>query len=38
MAVADADRDDAREGVEIPLARLVVHILHVPFDDQQRIR
>ena len=37
MAMADGDRDDAGEGVEILLARLVPHVLHVAFDDQQRI-
>ena len=37
MAVADGDGDDAGEGVEILLARLVPQVLHVPFDDQQRI-
>ncbi len=37
MAVADRDRDDAGEAIEILLARFVPHILHVPFDDQQRI-
>ena len=29
MAVADADRDDAGKGVEIPPAGLVPHVLHV---------
>ena len=37
MAMADADRDDAGEGIEIPPARLVPHVLHVAFDDHQRI-
>ena len=37
MAVPDADGDDSGEGIEIPLARFVVHILHVAFDDQQRV-
>ena len=33
----DADRHDAGEGVEVPPARLVPHVLHVPFDDHQRV-
>ena len=37
VAMADADRDDAGEGVEVSPARLVPHILHVPFDDHQRL-
>ncbi len=37
MAMADADGDDAGERVEIPPARLVPHVLHVAFDDHQRL-
>ena len=37
MAMADRDGDDAGEAVEIALALLVPQVLHVPFDDQQRI-
>jgi hypothetical protein len=33
--MSDADRDDARVGVEIAIARLVEDILHVPFDEHQ---
>ena len=35
MAVADRDRDDPGEGVEVLLAGLVPEVLHVAFDDQQ---
>ena len=37
VAVADADRDDAGEAIQVLLARLVPHVLHVAFDDHQRI-
>ena len=37
MAMANADRDDAGKRIQIPLALLVPHVLHLAFDDHQRI-
>ena len=37
MTVADRDGDDPGEGVEVLLAGLVPDVLHVAFDDQERL-
>ena len=37
VAVTDADRDDSGEAIQVLLASLVPHVLHVAFDDHQRI-
>ena len=37
MAVSDRNGDDAGEAIEILLAFFVPQVLHVPFDQQQRI-
>ncbi len=37
MAVANAHGHDARQAVEVSAARLVVEVLHVPLDDEQRL-
>ena len=37
MAMAHTDRDDPRKAIQITFPRLVIDILHVPFDDHERI-
>src|SRR5262249_9205161 len=37
MTVPDRDRDDAGKAVEVLLPGLVPEVLHVAFDDQQRL-
>src|SRR5450830_1498024 len=37
MAVSHGHRHDPRKQIEISLARLVVEVLHVPLDDEQRL-
>src|SRR5262249_41352341 len=37
MAMADGNRDDAGKGIKVALSFFVPEILHVPFDDHQRL-